>query len=475
MCAVVPALPAAAAVPPTIYLLDVVVAPGAEVVSELRVGGFSGEVVLDIDASGIADIASVEISAPTGWTCDALRCVTSTEESGQFALTYAGVEDAEPGDSGPITVELGGATLTRTVTVGAPVDLGTPATIGVEGEPGTEVGVQIPLTNAGDDAARGAVLLMELSQYAGAFVNCERFASPEEFYHFDLCTFDEALAPGATYALSDDLPFPVDALLPTGSTVEVTATWFTPADWAADGEAYRRRVAGHEGVPGTGPELDLVGVQADAGEGPQTDTNRADNTARITITVTGANFADLAATGDTVSGAVGAVVDADVGLRNLGPAILEPSDTPPAEPILRFTVPAGTTAVRVPDNCAPFIAGRPWDLDDRGEPGASAYGCLTFFLEPGAGGSSPFGLRIDEVIPNATGQVSVVLAGDPNAANDTAPVIVNPAGTGGGGGEPGLPVTGPAAGLIAGMGVLLVAGGVIGLLLARRRRPTFQA
>ena len=79
------------------------------------------------------------------------------------------------------------------------------------------------------------------------------------------------------------------------------------------------------------------------------------------------------------------------------------------------------------------------------------------------------------IVTNATGQVSVVLAGDPNAANDTAPVIVNPAGTGGGGGEPGLPVTGPAARLIAGVGVLLVAGGVIGLLLTRRRRSSFRA
>ncbi|MGC4805062.1 hypothetical protein [Micromonospora sp. DT233] len=46
----------------------------------------------------------------------------------------------------------------------------------------------------------------------------------------------------------------------------------------------------------------------------------------------------------------------------------------------------------------------------------------------------------------------------------------NGGGSGGGGGG-GLPITGPAAGLIAGTGLALVAGGGIMLLLARRRRP----
>ncbi|HEX7745257.1 MAG TPA: LPXTG cell wall anchor domain-containing protein, partial [Micromonosporaceae bacterium] len=76
---------------------------------------------------------------------------------------------------------------------------------------------------------------------------------------------------------------------------------------------------------------------------------------------------------------------------------------------------------------------------------------------------------------------------DTNPANDTATLVVNAApgggdggngdgGNGGGAGDGGtLPITGSATGLIAGVGVLLLAAGVGGYVVARRRRTRFVA
>ncbi|MGX9882490.1 hypothetical protein [Streptomyces sp. NPDC002276] len=61
------------------------------------------------------------------------------------------------------------------------------------------------------------------------------------------------------------------------------------------------------------------------------------------------------------------------------------------------------------------------------------YACsLPTWAGPGADVSFPFQLRIDRVVPDATGHVTVhphtdkPVTFDPNSANDTAEVIVNP-------------------------------------------------
>lgn len=84
-----------------------------------------------------------------------------------------------------------------------------------------------------------------------------------------------------------------------------------------------------------------------------------------------------------------------------------------------------------------------------------------------------FQLRIDQVIADSAGTITIKLAGDSNAGNNVAKIVVNPAGSGGGGG--GLPVTGASTGIVAGAGVLLLAAGVFGFVIARRRRTRFVA
>ncbi|MCX4469566.1 LPXTG cell wall anchor domain-containing protein [Micromonospora sp. NBC_01655] len=74
------------------------------------------------------------------------------------------------------------------------------------------------------------------------------------------------------------------------------------------------------------------------------------------------------------------------------------------------------------------------------------------------------------------------LDGDPNAQNDSAKIIINPTGHGGGDGgqgggddRPTLPITGDSIGLITAVGGLLLVAGTAGYLVARRRKTRFVA
>jgi LPXTG-motif cell wall-anchored protein len=91
-----------------------------------------------------------------------------------------------------------------------------------------------------------------------------------------------------------------------------------------------------------------------------------------------------------------------------------------------------------------------------------------------------FGLRIDEVVPDATGTISLDVVtrwgNDPKKGNNTAKLIVNPAGgtdatpPADDGGS--LPITGAPTAPLVGVGAALLVGGA-GLLVVRRRRTRF--
>jgi LPXTG-motif cell wall-anchored protein len=94
----------------------------------------------------------------------------------------------------------------------------------------------------------------------------------------------------------------------------------------------------------------------------------------------------------------------------------------------------------------------------------------------------PFSLRVDQA-GSLAGKVELFYGGpdetevkDLNPANDTAKILVNATGNGGGeGGGGSLPITGANAGLIAGIGGVLLAAGAAGFVVARRRKTRFVA
>lgn len=352
---------------------------------------------------------------------------------------------------------------TSAVTLAENVDLQTAAAAAASGAPGSTVDTKPTVHNGGKTTSRGAVLVAQadhLVQYAGNFSNCETID-----YVGAICTFDEELEPGKSYRLSAALPFKLDKDVRTGAVLQAFSDWWTKDDWDLVNRSFP-----DDGTPGTGAKLRLVVDPSAKPAAPQTDPDRTNSFTQIAVKVTGNQHADLSVKGATASGKKGDVVQVSPSYTNLGPAVLEYQPGP----VFRVTIPQGTTAVDVSGDCQPYTSDEEWDQwgDKWGEPGAREYGCVAGQTPKGVEYGYEFGLRIDKVVAGASGAVAVRLGGDPNGANDTAKIVINPADAGGGGGGD-LPVTGASAGLIAGLGGLLLAAGIGGYLLAKRRRTRF--
>jgi hypothetical protein len=94
--------------------------------------------------------------------------------------------------------------------------------------------------------------------------------------------------------------------------------------------------------------------------------------------------------------------------------------------VIDFYLPEGTTATSVPDTCHSA-----WTSGD--DPAIGHYACtLPMWAKPDLKVGFPFQLRIDRVVPDATGRVIVhphsdtSVTFDPNARNNSAKVVVNP-------------------------------------------------
>ncbi|MDO3683727.1 LPXTG cell wall anchor domain-containing protein [Micromonospora sp. C28ISP2-4] len=456
-----------------------------------------GRTTIDIDFSAVSGFATVEPA--WDWTCDVsstkLHCEADLADGDEpwFDYLVNGKDTAEPGQEGAlkISVTSGGKTATGTagVTIAEGVDLVSDPTVEASGAPGGRAAVPGVVRNGGDTTVDGTVLVVQadwLASYGGNFSNCR--AQEDGFYAF--CAFDTKIEPGRSYKLSEDLPITLRPETRTGARFPVYLDWWTTDDFDQAFEDWLDEVK-----PGTGPELRLVEKSVQAARVPQTDLDQMNNFTVATVKVTGDNPADLAAEGATATGKKGDVVTVAPSFTNLGPATLEylGQSTPGIRledlPV-RVTVPAGTTAVEAPYDCVPFLPTKEWDpwTANWGEPGAKEYACQVTESPKGMKNPYEFRLRIDTVTANAAGSFTTKLSGDPNGKNDTAAIVINPAGGGtpgtpgnpGDGGQGGgdggtLPITGSSTGLIAGVGALLLAAGAVGYVLTRRRKTRFVA
>jgi LPXTG-motif cell wall-anchored protein len=493
------ALPAYAA--PDFHVLahDTLVAPGSNTSDYVFVSTLNDEnstppeqISLVIDTSDIGGAHISVESASFDWDCDSetgpvFRCQARTVDEGGAFFNYQtyGNSEAEPGSKGTVTftAEVDGVkgTAKSVVTIGEGVDLATPETISATAEPGAVATANQPVGNIGTSTVHKTILNLSpdwRAPYRGDFSNCTTYG--DDF--FVVCTFDQDLEPGQSYQLSQAIPYKVEAGSRTGAVFHSYSMWLTQGDWDMIVDSWITDDL--EAKPGKGEPLRIVPV-ANARRGvPQTDVDGYNNFSSVNIKVGGDNRADVAAVGASAAGAVGATVTVKPAIKNLGPAFLEQLANEEIPPVVRIKVPTGTTAVEVGYECAPYTEDGNWpDWEAFGQPGAAEYGCLTFDVEKGTSYEYAMSLRIDKVIADATGAISVNVDEDPNAANNVAEIVINGTGTGGGNGGTGggdgdgggLPVTGPQATLIATIGVLLLGGGAAGFVLARRRRTRFVA
>ncbi|GAA2711183.1 Ig-like domain-containing protein [Actinoplanes palleronii] len=266
---------------------------------------------------------------------------------------------------------------------------------------GADFDVTLSVTNIGTTPLTDAGVLLHTDwgfEPTDQFSNCDYSDGRAR-----LCTFARTLEPGKSYRVV--LPYKVrsDTYAPGGIYGEFE--WLT----ADELKAYDRS------TPGTGAALPL----AEGDPLPADDDHVAPV---VEVTVSGTNGTDLVAIGDQVSGAVGDLVQATVGVRNDGPATLNGgrAGMPPAE--VEVVLPAGTSFMSAPPEC-------------EREDDATHYLCSVpapYLFTAGTTSTWTFTLKVDKVVADAQGTVQVnppcqcTRPGDRDRSNDTALLRVNP-------------------------------------------------
>ncbi|MEV7427513.1 hypothetical protein [Streptomyces sp. NPDC091212] len=184
---------------------------------------------------------------------------------------------------------------------------------------------------------------------------------------------------------------------------------------------------------------------------------------RLDVAMTAENTADFALTGAKVRGLAGETVTADVTFANRGPAWVANDVSTPIG-VFDVGIPPGTTVVGAPEFCVLAKAA-----------GTTTYRCTTpyGYADEDSERAYGFRLRIDKVVPNATGGIAFVkgdhrwgtLPFDKNPANNTAALVVNASGgeeTSGGTGSTGGGTGGGTAGSSGGASAGTSTGGGAG-------------
>ncbi|MFD7876877.1 hypothetical protein ACFV5G_22690 [Streptomyces sp. NPDC059766] len=372
-----------------------------------------GRLTVDIsDLTGVAEVTWPDNCTPSGTTAVCDVPVVPGLGAGyedQVVLKVRAADGAAVGARGRITYEAtatGGpeGTLTAphdsfdtTLTVGAGPDLAIAPVADIEdGRPGDERTVPLKITNNGNESANGFTVqlyasygLTDLTRYDACTYSTTDGTDYAPSNKAD-CTFDQVLAPGDSF----ELPEPLTVRLAPHALHERLDIDVEPAGGAQDIDSRN----------------DYTVLQIDA-----------------------ANTADFSVTGDTVSGAAGTTATAELTFKNNGPAWLGNlgSGDPVAE--VRLIVPQGTTVTGVPSDCVPrTLAGGYYPK----QTGAPRYDCeLPYWVLADTRRTFAFSVRIDTVVPGATGAVSIhppygefgqrPFDFDPNLTNNTAALTVD--------------------------------------------------
>ncbi|MGW2177133.1 hypothetical protein ACWCXX_03365 [Streptomyces sp. NPDC001732] len=370
--------------------------------------------LLTVDISGVAGVAEVtwpDNCAPTGTTAvctvpevpvmgDAyspqvrlvVRAADGAALGAQGRITYAAVATGGPDG----TLEAPHDSFDTTVTVGSGPDLSLGAIAPVKGaQPGAVQTVPFTVTNKGGERSEGLTARFTASyglEFLDKYAECAYDAIGGDDGYAPMtevsCSFDQVIEPGGSFVL----PAPLRVALAA--------------------HAY-------------GERLDIT---VEPGNGA-TDLADEDNYAMARFTAV--NTADFAAQGAKVTGAAGETVTAELGFRNNGPAWIGNLGSGDPVAAVDLTVPDGVTVTSAPAECEPrTLSGGYYPQ----RVGAPRYSCeMPYWALPDTARSLPFQLRIDRVVPDATGRV-VLTTGrsspasfpfDPQTANNTAQLVVN--------------------------------------------------
>jgi hypothetical protein len=448
------------------YLNGIAVSPGGDLPNgsgsiNLNVTGAPGitqlaNLTVTLGTSKLPAGATLTMSSPFQWQCTTSTGSVVCAATGQVPVSYDLRSNfyyvstnlffdvtaaADAGYAlGSLTVSatadgLTGGSTSVQVAIAEPVQLTTGPFTSFTGPPGSTYSPQWTVTNAGSTTVHGVGLYIEgdpgfdlTKQYS----NC-RYPQPSVAF----CTFDNDLAPGVTYEVSEPTTVRIAAnhVAPfLGATV---IGWYTRFDLSADLVV--------SGAPGTGGPLGLVVESTQAAAPPLTQPGLPQTVpdfvggTHVDVTVSGVNPADLVAVGASVPVSTwGGSVGLAVGVTNQGPAAASMSRSGDPLTGVTVTLPTGTTAAAAPLDCAPYVSGQP-DFQQLGKPGYGKYDCLVY---QNLAVQQNYPLSFTVQVPAGTTPLvgSVTITDDANPAGNTAPIAITPQVPGRQVGPPGPPM-----------------------------------
>jgi hypothetical protein len=303
--------------------------------------------------------------------------------------------------------------------------------------PGGTTSTRPSIRNSGSQAAPTVLVSLYSGSYTRFPVHYRNCHYRTDDYGFEdgVCLLNNIhLAPGETLTPSRYTPLPIQVK----SNVPGQ---YRPTRYDPPGQPYSTylsySVDAFDAAPvderlswplGNGPTLKWQRTTTAAVATLAAEADPRDNYGQIAITVSPNNPTDIAAKGTAVTGRVGDIVSATVGIRNNGPAAV--SATPelkggdPADPYnagLRFTPPKNTEVTEVV--LPPGYYYQDWY--EQTTSAGKTYLVLPYSLAHGAEYQVQFKLRITAA---GTGQGTVVGQGgtsDPVSTNNTSPVSVS--------------------------------------------------
>ncbi|MEU6299208.1 LPXTG cell wall anchor domain-containing protein [Streptomyces erythrochromogenes] len=487
---------------------------GFELVNDTA-SAFERESTFTIDLSGLKGIADVALAKQQGSNCTLTEAAVTCKrpalwkgQTGVVDLDLSAARGSKAGATADLTVtgKAEGATFkaaTTKVRIGGPDLVLERAALKEEQKPGDQQNLSIVFANEGTESVKGVVLEMRTTHGIDLLEQYDNCSYSEDTgpgqplntaWSTVQCLLEGEYEPGSVYG--------VDGSLTLKAAPHAFADTLTYAVYA---DGHQPKAAKTSRKPTGGKKLAVRERAPKAASAQSVDLDPWNNLQEFDFRTR--NSADLVAWPVALAGGVGDTVAADFGFRNNGPAWV--AELRSGESVARtdIVVPAGTKVTKVPAGCQGVNA----DGTAREQTlGAPRYFCSTgHVVGEREKFSYPFELKIEQVVANAAGSVSVGLGTpegtkgqpwDPNHANDKTPVVISakggatptatattspsptatatasatPTATSGATANGGLAATGSSAGALALGGAVLVAAGG-GLVLAFRRKAGTHA
>ncbi|MCX5012228.1 peptidase [Streptomyces sp. NBC_00555] len=411
---------------------------------EFRVENETGSVfdrlsTFTIDLSPLKGVADVALTKDRGGDCTLVAAKVTckdwaiwTHGSNVVSLDLTAAKDSAVGTVADLTMTgtADGATFkpaTTKVKVGGPDLVLGPAALKAKLTPGETQPLPIVFTNAGTESVNGVALEVNTTHGIGLVEK------------YDNCSYSKNDTPGRPWNAGWGTTVCVlDGEYKPGTVYEVKSALTLKAEPHAfiDGMTYAVHAAGAQPKtsqkqerPSTGKKLTVVEREAKAGP-LSADIDPSDNQHEFDFQTK--NTADFVARAVSLKGKAGETVKADFGFENKGPAWVAYLRS--GEDVARtdIVIPQGAKVTKAPEQCSGVNADGSYREQKLGAP---RYFCgTTHIVGETEKVSYPFELKIEKVVADSTGSISVgqwTADGtkpqdwDPSHANNKAAFVIN--------------------------------------------------